>query len=313
MLWSQTADDDPLTKALQRKRDSDGDGTLESRVLAAGDGWRALDVVCTAGPRDRPFAERHELASISLVVSGTFAYRSERGTSLLARGALLLGNSGNGFECSHRHGEGDRCISFQFDAELFDRLAHTCGASGRGFSRDNIPPLRTFAPLIARAAMALARSDSLEEIGLELASSVLQLDGEHCSALPGEIARVARVLRELEHDYSTPHQLTDLAALVGLSRYHFLRTFKRVAGITPHQWMIRTRLREAARRCAENDAPITEIAYDVGFDDLSNFIRSFRAEFGCSPRAYRASARRRIAAIIAPAKYHFAGSASASR
>jgi AraC family transcriptional regulator len=147
--------------------------------------------------------------------------------------------------------------------------------------------------LIARVATALARNDSLEEIGLELASSVLQLDGEHCSALPGEIARVARVLRELEHDYSTPHQLTDLAALAGLSRYHFLRTFKRVAGITPHQWLIRTRLREAARRCAENDAPITEIAYDVGFDDLSNFIRSFRAEFGCSPRAYRASARRR--------------------
>jgi AraC family transcriptional regulator len=62
-----------------------------------------------------------------------------------------------------------------------------------------------------------------------------------------------------------------------------------VAGITPHQWILRARLRGAAKRLAASEAPITEIAFDVGFEDLSNFIRSFRAEFGISPRAYRAA------------------------
>jgi AraC-like DNA-binding protein len=70
----------------------------------------------------------------------------------------------------------------------------------------------------------------------------------------------------------------------------FLRTFKRVTGVTPHQWVLRARLREAARRLAETRAPVTEIALDVGFEDLSNFTRTFRAEFGASPREYRQAA-----------------------
>ena len=49
-------------------------------------------------------------------------------------------------------------------------------------------------------------------------------------------------------------------------------------------------LREAAKRLSSSREPITEIALDVGFDDLSNFTRSFRAEFGASPREYRLAA-----------------------
>ena len=60
--------------------------------------------------------------------------------------------------------------------------------------------------------------------------------------------------------------------------------------MTPHQWLLRTRLREAAQRLATSRAPVTQVALDVGFDDLSNFIRSFRAEFGVPPSRYRARA-----------------------
>jgi AraC family transcriptional regulator len=75
--------------------------------------------------------------------------------------------------------------------------------------------------------------------------------------------------------------------VAGLSPFHFLRTFTRVTGITPHQWLLRARLHDAARRLVETRAPVTDIALDVGFDDLSNFIRTFRAEFGVSPTRYR--------------------------
>jgi AraC-like DNA-binding protein len=92
----------------------------------------------------------------------------------------------------------------------------------------------------------------------------------------------------LESGSAQAGSLPELARAAGLSRYHFLRTFKRVTGVTPHQWLLRARLRDAAQRLVTGRAPITEIALDVGFDDLSNFIRSFRAEFGVSPRRYRA-------------------------
>ena len=63
--------------------------------MAAGEGWRVADVVCTCGPRDRPFEERQSGASISLVLSGTFVYRGKHGVSLLSAGSLMLVSPGN--------------------------------------------------------------------------------------------------------------------------------------------------------------------------------------------------------------------------
>jgi AraC-like DNA-binding protein len=98
------------------------------------------------------------------------------------------------------------------------------------------------------------------------------------------------VLRRLEAASREPQPLADLAREAGLSRFHFLRAFRDATGVTPHQWLLRARLRDAARRLASTRAPVTQVALDSGFDDLSNFIRSFRVEFGVSPGRYRATA-----------------------
>jgi AraC-like DNA-binding protein len=287
----QACTEDPLALALVRKARRGEAGTNTASVAAAGEGWRVLDIVCTSGPGDRPFEERQASVSISLVLSGTFVYRSNRGSSLLSSGALLLGNAGATFECSHEHGEGDRCLSFQFDEALFERLTHDGGAPRFAFDRDRLPPLRALAPLTARARTAVGQPDSLEEIALEFAGATIQGIAqdrrEGLAAATPDPARIARVLRRLDSRIGERHTLADLARDAGLSRYHFLRTFRRVTGVTPHQWLLRARLREAARRLVANHESITDLALDVGFDDLSNFIRSFRAEFGVSPSRYR--------------------------
>jgi AraC-like DNA-binding protein len=78
-----------------------------------------------------------------------------------------------------------------------------------------------------------------------------------------------------------------LAFDAGISAFHFLRTFRQVTGLTPHQYLLRTHLREAAIRLATRPERILEIALASGFDDLSNFNHAFRAEVGVSPRVYR--------------------------
>src|SRR5271155_4315607 len=99
------------------------DEGLAKRTLAAGDGWSVHEVVCRAGPSDKPFEERHDGFSISAVIEGSFTYRSDAGHGLLYPGALLLGNSGSCFECGHAHGVGDRCISLNVHAEQFSDIA----------------------------------------------------------------------------------------------------------------------------------------------------------------------------------------------
>ena len=77
----------------------------------------------------------------------------------------------------------------------------------------------------------------------------------------------------------------------GVSAFHFLRLFARVTGVTPHQYLVRTRLRRAARLLAADERPIAAIAYDVGFGDLSNFVRTFHRAAGASPRQFRRASR----------------------
>src|SRR6185369_12918656 len=88
-----------------------------------------------------------------------------------------------------------------------------------------------------------------------------------------------------------PIDLDDAAAEAGVSPFHFLRLFARVLGVTPHQYLVRCRLRHAARLLAGDDLPITEIAFRVGFGDLSNFVRTFHRAAGASPRKFRQTAR----------------------
>jgi AraC family transcriptional regulator len=61
--------------------------------------------------------------------------------------------------------------------------------------------------------------------------------------------------------------------------------------VTPHQYLVRVRLRHAARLLADDWRSITDVALEVGFADLSNFVRTFRRAAGVSPRSFRLAAR----------------------
>ena len=108
---------------------------------------------------------------------------------------------------------------------------------------------------------------------------------------PAATARVTRAVRRIERDPCDGLSLSELAREARLSPYHFLRTFQRLTGVTPHQYVLRTRLREAAVRLAAEPGRVADVAFDSGFGDVSNFNHAFRAEFGVSPRGYRQISR----------------------
>jgi transcriptional regulator GlxA family with amidase domain len=81
--------------------------------------------------------------------------------------------------------------------------------------------------------------------------------------------------------------LEALAAEAAVTRCHFLRIFEQVVGITPGQYMLRTRLRHAAVRLRRSNDAIAAVALDCGFDDLSTFNRQFRRATGLPPGVYR--------------------------
>ena len=283
-----------LHEALKHRRERGEAGRAVGRSIAAGQGWSVADVTCTSGRQDRSFEERHTRTTIAIVLAGSFQYRSPLGSGFMAPGSLLLGNAGHCYECGHRHGEGDRCVAFYFQPDYFERLRADAGARGANrFPVPRLPPLRPLAALVARAAAGAIGAPGVpwEDVGVRLAVYAVRLaaglswdDG----ALPSHAeARVTRAVRAIDDRPDGDTSLGTLARESGLSPYHFLRTFERLTGVTPHQYVLRARLRAAATRLATEAGRVIDVALDSGFEDISNFNRAFRTEFGASPRAYR--------------------------
>ena len=263
------------------------------------------DVLCTFGPQDRPFEEKAPCVFITVVVAGSFHCRSVAGSNLLAPGSLMLGHANQCFERRLEPGTGVRCLSFRYAPGYFERLAADTGARARrpaiGVLR--LPPSRSLSPLAAQAYAGLTVSLGVpwEELSVQVAVAsvrvveTLPFDGG--SVLPGAAARVATAVRFIERSLGTRLTLSDLAREAGLSRFHFLRTFERLVGVTPHRYILRARLREAAMRLEAESTGILDIALDCGFSDQSNFSRAFRAEFGVSPRVYRGATKARLGEV----------------
>ena len=231
-------------------------------------------------------------------------------------GALMLGNPGQCYECGHDHGRGDRCVAFWYEPDYFERLARDMGPRGArvGFRVQRLPPLRLFSRLIARAADgAMGSPDTAwEEIGVALAAGAsgagAGTGGRDARGLPpNAVARVTQTVRLIERHPDARLTLARLARDARLSPYHFLRTFERLTGVTPHQFILRARLREAALALASEAKSVLDTAFDCGFGDVSNFNRAFRAEFGVSPREYRRARAWRLASSDAWLKPRDAG------
>lgn len=288
-----------LEHALARRREDGTPGRTSPRVIARGEGWTVADVVCTSGPSDHAFEERHPRYTVAIVLAGSFQYRTAAGRELMTPGSLMLGNHGECFECGHQHGEGDRCVSFWYRPDYFERLAADAGARGSDarFRAPRLPSSRLLSPLAARAGAGVTGGAGVpwEELAVTLAGRAVKLAAGVSSRqnrwpLNSE-SRVTRAVRAIDNDPGTALGLGHLARDAGLSPYHFLRTFRSLTGITPHQYVLRARLREAAWRLAAGTEKVLDVALDSGFGDVSNFNRAFRGEFGVSPRVFRRAAR----------------------
>jgi AraC-like DNA-binding protein len=255
---------------------------------------RVVDYRCEATPHDRPFREQHERYCIALVRLGNFCYDTQGRTEALVAGSLLLGNAGDEYCCSHEYGVGDECTAFEYDAADLDELASACGWSGwrQRFPRTTLPPMPAV-QATHRLAGDMLWSDRLlaDEVAAAVAAHVMRAlshaDGAAHAVRRADRDRVVESVEFLRQCSDDDVDLQTLADAAGLSRYHYLRTFRAVLGMTPHQFLIRLRLDQAMQWLRESARPVTDIAYACGFGDLSNFVKTFSRHVGCPPQQFR--------------------------
>ncbi|AND86814.1 MULTISPECIES: helix-turn-helix transcriptional regulator [Bradyrhizobium] len=248
---------------------------------------------CDAGPDDTPFAECRTGHSIAYVRSGSFGCHCRAGFFELVAGSILVGAPGEEYTCTHEHVSGDVCLGFFFSEDLVDAL----GGRHEIWKVGATPPLPE---LMVLGELAQTAADGNSDLGLDEIGQILA--GRFVDVVSGKARKPAtptardrrRAVEAALWIDANSHAEVDLeqaARHAGLSPFHFLRLFSAVLGVTPHQYLVRSRLRHAARLLTEDDIAVTDVAYDVGFGDLSNFVRTFHRAAGVSPTKFRQASK----------------------
>src|SRR4051795_3167129 len=113
---------------------------------------------------------------------------------------------------------------------------------------------------------------------------------------PGAVAATAHPDRYLlrakdliDARYADPLDTAALAAQACCSEAHFIRSFKRTFGETPHQYLLTRRLERAAALLRGTDYSVAEVCLNVGLASIGSFTTSFRRVYGMTPTEYRAA------------------------
>ena len=100
---------------------------------------------------------------------------------------------------------------------------------------------------------------------------------------------IENALDYIESNLTAKPNLADIAKAAGYSEYHFLRVFKEVTSITPADYIRKRTLSEIAREMMQSDRPISEIAFEYGYNSKENFTRAFKTEHHVLPTEYKKS------------------------
>jgi AraC-like DNA-binding protein len=240
----------------------------------------------------RRFARHsHDQFGIGLVLDGAQTSASGRGQVWGQAGDIITVNPGEVHDGIPVDDRGRHWRMLYLDPAVMARLTDHPGE----FSH---PVLRN--PALGRALHRLfaALTTTGLSLGAEADLVILRaaLDDRPKPALPAPVARTVEALRD---DPARAVTLAELAASAGLSRFHFLRSFARATGLTPHAFQLQSRLHLARRLIAQGTA-LAEAAQTAGFADQSHLSRLFQRSYGMPPGAYarnfvqdRGQARRR--------------------
>ena len=184
---------------------------------------------------------------------------------------------------------------------LLQQAWEETGAGAAGAGPDLRAPFGGDDPLVEQILLALldagGAADPLASLYADslVHSLTLHLIRAHAGAGPGRhrppqalsTPALALVLDYVEANLDQPMALVDLAAVAGLSVFHFARVFRRSVGQTPHRYVMRRRVEAARHLLADGGEPIIEVAAACGFVSPNHFATAFRRLAGVSPREYR--------------------------
>ncbi|GIP23903.1 AraC family transcriptional regulator [Paenibacillus sp. J22TS3] len=177
-------------------------------------------------------------------------------------------------------------LPFQERRVTFPRLIQPSGSAGQELLK-HIQAMMTACTVKPPGYEAAVKGRLLLMLQ-ELAVSGMACDRSlNRSGSAVKLERLKKVILHIQQHYDRPIRLQELADLIPMSEGQFCRFFKSMTGQTPVDYINSYRIRQAAEMLRVEDKKISDIALEVGFDNISYFIRVFRKIMKCPPSAFR--------------------------
>ncbi len=248
----------------------------------------------------------HNFYEIIYVLEGEYSSLIENQTYHLKKGDFLLINQNvmHKYEfVEHRHDSSKRIILW-ITKEMLDQLGAgqmdltACFTEGQSCAY-HFPVY--YEEMLRGYLLRLAMADTMEDV----AGAKQLMDRGHLTLLFGYLNSLCKCKEYIfSHEELVTHPLVekvtayceahisekitveDLAEYVHMSKYHFLRKFKEITGVTVHAFVTNKRLIKACEGIREGIS-IQQVYQDCGFADYSSFLRNFKTAFGVSPGKYK--------------------------
>lgn len=236
-------------------------------------------------PALRQPRHRHEAASLSFVVAGSYTETVEKKIRTCQPLTLILHPAGESHAVDF-HSRPVRILNVSFDSVFRTRLGENSDLLNFPVSRRS----KTLAALGTRLFREFSQPDALSPLAIEalvleiLVETTRLKNRETDKKTPRWLAPVKDCLHER---FSEPVALEEIAAAAGVHPVHLARVFRRRFGCTIGEYVRGLRVEFARRKLSSTDAPLVEIALSAGFSDQSHLNKTFKTIVGLTPNEYR--------------------------
>ena len=277
-------------------------------ILHQSDFYRIEDFKCHCMVCSVTNPEYNNSFTLSFIRKGFFEYRTFRRNDELHVGRLLISKPGYEHTTKHIDNQPDIVTIFDFRRSFFEetildiygnRLPWILKNNDIHSIMVNATPELEYIHYRIYQKITSQKYDSLEidELVIVLLEKVMAVLGfaETPANIPGKFKEYHLSTIETARDYILSHfketiSLNQLAAYCHISPFHFSRIFKTVTGKSPHQYLNSVRLTHAKVLVTESNSPVSDIAYECGFNSPEHFVTAFKQFHKINPSALREKA-----------------------
>lgn len=247
--------------------------------------------------------EYQESFSIAYIRKGNFQFKVFRNDLDAHHGLFLLNKPGYEYRVGHIHNMPDECTIFSLPADSLKLLKEQTKPLSWFFNNRDIQSILIKATpeteYLHYCILGLVLKHQFPRLKAELLMTELFImvlsshEKPQCS--PGLNYRQKRnylpaiesIKQFINENFTEDISLTQLAEIGCMSPFHFNRLFKKITLITPYQYLLRVRLRQAHLDLCNTSLPITEVAFSSGFNSLEHFSAMYKKIYGKTPSAVR--------------------------